>query len=64
MGLKKLEANLEICIAKQILDAMIRCAHIGFLSYLGIQYIIGIFFNFFVTLRPERLVCSAFLPAN
>ena len=63
-GLKILETNLEICFLKQILDAMMKLAPIGFLSILKMQYILGKVFSFPVTLKPSCLVYSLFSSIN
>ena len=61
-GLKILETDLEICFVKQILDAVMKLAPIGFLSIL--QYIIGKVFSFSMTLKPNCLICSLYSTAG
>ena len=63
-GLKILETDLEIYFVKQILDAVMKLAPIGFLSILKMQYIIGKVFSFSMTLKPNCLICSLYSTAG
>ena len=49
-GVKILETDLEICFVKQLLDAVMKLAPIGFLSILKMQHMIGKVFSFSVAL--------------
>ena len=48
MSLKTLETDLDTCLVEHILDAMMKCAPVGFLCILGIQYMTGSVFSFSV----------------